>query len=134
MPAHSAGGDANRAQLTECVRDYLQRTGISAGVLARRCIDPETGQELLAQWVRHLSEGRVRPAPEVWRLRALAQGMQVDLEKLQRLAAAQWLGIELVKVGDGEWLTIEVPPGLTEAKRRIVIETAARLARELADE
>jgi hypothetical protein len=122
------------AQLSAYVREYMERTGVKNLTLARRSIDPETGEELLPQWIRHLVEERVPRAPEQWRYRALAVGMGVDVEKIKHLAAAQWIGVELVEGDEGEWITVEMPPGLSKAKREIVAENARALARRLASE
>lgn len=121
------------AKLSEFVREYMQRTGVTNLSLARRSVDHETGQELLPQWVRHLIENRIPRSPELWRYRALATGMGIDVEVIQRLAAAQWIGVELVEEAPGEWVTVEVPVTLTAAERRIVRETAANLARQMVE-
>lgn len=129
MSEHRSG---TGAQLSRYVQDYMQRTEATYLALARRSVDPETGQELLPQWIRHLAEGRVPRAPEPWRYRALAAGMETDVEEIKRLAAAQWIGIDLVKAEGGEWLTVPMPPGLSEAARKVVEETARSLAARLA--
>jgi hypothetical protein len=120
------------AELSDYVRDYMERTGIKNLSLARRSIDPVSGEELRPQWIKYLVEDRIPRSPEQWRYRALAAGMGVDVEVIRRLAAAQWIGVELVDAGGGEWITVEMPPGLTEDDRRIVRETAISLARRLA--
>ncbi|WP_068924937.1 hypothetical protein [Planobispora rosea] len=128
MGEHRSG----TGQLGNYVREFMERTGDTPYTLSRRSRDPETGQELLPQWIKHLTEGRIPRSPEQWRYRALAAGMDVGVEKIRRLAAAQWIGVELVEAGQGEWITL--PPGLSEEGRRIVIETAQSLARRLVAE
>lgn len=120
------------ARLSTYVREYMERTGVSNLALARRSVDPETGDELLPQWIKHLIENRIPRSPEQWRYRALAAGMGADVDEIRRLAAAQWIGVELAETDAGEWITLEVPTGLTDADRRIVRETAISLARRLA--
>ncbi|MGV9536600.1 hypothetical protein ACWEU6_36125 [Streptosporangium sandarakinum] len=110
----------------------MERTGTTNLALARRSVDPDTGEELLPQWIRHLAENRVPRSPELWRYRALAAGMGVDVEKIKRLAAAQWIGVELAEVDQGEWITVPMPPELSEEDRQVVLETAITAARSLA--
>lgn len=131
MGEHRSG---TGAQLGSYVRAYMERVRISPFTLARRCVDPETGQELLPQWIKHLTEDRVPRSPETWRYRALAAGMGVDVETIKRLAAAQWIGVELVEGDEGEWITVERPPGLSDSDLEIVKENARDLARRLANE
>lgn len=120
------------AQLSTYVREWMERTGTTNLALARRSVDPDTGEELLPQWIRHLAENRVPRSPELWRYRALAAGMGVDVEKIKRLAAAQWIGVELAEVDQGEWITVPMPPELSEEDRQVVLETAITAARSLA--
>lgn len=122
------------ARLSRYVKDYMDRTGVSNLSLARRSRDPETGEELLPQWIKHLVENRVPRSPEPWRYRALAAGMGVEVDLIRRLAAAQWIGVELIDTDKGEWVTVEIPPGLSDSDRQIVIETARSLAHRLAGE
>ncbi len=134
MSEHRSG---TGAKLSTYVREYMERTGVKNLALARRSIDPESGQELLPQWIKHLVENRIPRAPEPWRYRALAAGMGVDVERIKMLAADQWVGThltdggDLVELGGGEWATFRA---LSETDRQIVRETALALARRLAAE
>ncbi|RCG21934.1 hypothetical protein DQ384_36350 [Sphaerisporangium album] len=72
-------------------------------------------------------------APDLRRLRALAAAMGEPVENLARLAAAQWLGVEVteVPVDSDEWLAVRVPPGLDEQGRERLRRMAVDLARHM---
>lgn len=147
MPPRDIEGTKSEYPLSDYVRDYLQRTGMSRRAFGEQCRDPETGQALNHTYIGDLvAPGRVPRAPDMWRLRALAAGMRSGsvsegpeeyrrrLEELKRMAAIQWLDLgDVLKVdrGDGSWVTVNVPPTLSPRRREKVIRVAESLAREL---
>jgi hypothetical protein len=130
-------GSADRDQLTltRYVRDYLAERGESERALARRAVDPETGLALNHGWINQLAQGQVNRAPELWRIRALAAGMRAPAQFLASLAAAQWLGVEVVETPGGregeEWVTVTVPPGLSPEERDRFVRMVEDIARHL---
>lgn len=148
-PRDTMNGNPGRTPLSDYVRAYMARQGLSHNQLAKRGRDPESGNRILVQWLLDMVNGEVARAPELWRLRALAaalatrEGGSVDLESFRRelgiikkLAAAQWFDMpEVLEVqtADGSIITVSVPPDLPEDKREKVREWAEDMARMLAE-
>lgn len=135
--------------LSDYVETYLSRTGLSRRAFGDQCRDPETGQSLTHSYVGDLVSHRVPRAPEMWRLRALAAGTPGDaitesmedyrrrLEELKKMAAIQWLDLGdvlQVDTGGGTFITVTVPPTLSERRRQQIIRTAEQLAKDLDEE
>ncbi|WP_219466925.1 hypothetical protein [Nonomuraea rhizosphaerae] len=127
--------ERERDQLSRAIRDYLAEHGESERALARRAIDPETQFALQHGWINQLAMGRVSRAPELWRLRALAAGMGVQLSVLAELAAAQWLGVDVARVmaKDGSWVAVSVPEGLSAEGRDRFVRMVEEWARHLVE-
>ncbi|MFB9880965.1 hypothetical protein ACFFMN_23720 [Planobispora siamensis] len=125
--------DGTEPRLSAAVRAYLERTRITTHALSQRCIDPETGEGLRDQWLRHLLQGRVTRSLEQWRYRALAAGLGVDVITVKRLAAAQWIGVDVLPDtgADSVGLLVDIPAGLPPADRQVVSDTASTLAHRL---
>ncbi|MEV0306456.1 hypothetical protein [Nonomuraea fuscirosea] len=123
-------------RLSAFVRDYLREHQESERRLADRAIDPETGLTLQHGWVNALKNGRVPRAPELWRLRALAVAMSVPASKLAEMAAAQWLGVEVVdvEINQDEQVAVTVPKGMPPAERARFMRMVQEMARHWADE
>lgn len=149
MPPRDIEGTASEHPLSDYVQSYLDRTGLSQRAFGEQCRDPETGQSLNHTYVGDLVKLRVPRAPEMWRLRALAAGTPTDsvtegiedyrrrLEELKRLAAIQWLelgDVLRVDTGGGTWITVNVPPTMSDRRRQKVIRWAENFARELEEE
>lgn len=115
-----ASGGAREASLTAYVTAYLERTGESERSLARRARDPETGLGVSHGWLGDIVDESMDRAPDLRRLRALAAAMGVDVAILARLAARQWLGVEVEEVQSpaGDTLTVTVPEGLSQEARK----------------
>lgn len=102
MPPHTARQGDARTPLSDYVRDYLERTKVSKNQFSLRCVDPEDPQRVIyIQWLDRLLNGS-GPAPELWRLRALAAGMGANLEDLKRMAAIQWLDYDVAEIRDSD--------------------------------
>ncbi len=123
LKADPAGvGDVPRDDLTRHVKAYLARSGRSIRDLARAARDPLTGIRVSHGWINDIVGETLERAPDLRRLRALAAAMGEPVETLARLAAAQYLGVEVTEVtevaaGTQTWIAVPVPPGLTEAER-----------------
>lgn len=119
--------------------EYLTRSELTLRGLEDRCIDPATGNQLNRTWLSSAAAGKTKKSPELWRLRALSAGIGTPVETLQRLAAEQWLSVQpeaaQVPMGDGDWVIVPVPPGMSEARRAKFVRWATQWAAELdADE
>jgi len=112
--------------LSDCIRDYVADKGMSIRTLALRSVSESTGQGLTAQWITDVLSGRVSRMPDLWRLEALAAGLEMDPDSVKALAISQWIGWDIadVRTGPGERLIFRVPAGYTT-------EQCARLADEL---
>lgn len=131
MPS-SGGTLGTMDRLSAFVRDYLIKHDVSERALAKRAVDPESGLKLNNGWINQLVLAQVIKAPERWRLRALAVAMQVPVQMLAELAAAQWLGVDVAEVsvgGGAEWVAITVPAGLSPEKREQFVRMAEDMAR-----
>lgn len=133
MPT-SGGTHGKTDQLSAFVRTYLAEHDESERALARRAVDPMTGLTLQHTWINSLAHGTMSRAPELWRLRALAAGMNVPVQMLAELAAAQWLGVEVAEfsVGGGkDWVAVSVPEGLSPEERARFIRMVEDIARHM---
>ncbi|WP_433415092.1 hypothetical protein ACQP1V_36410 [Microtetraspora malaysiensis] len=123
--------EAPRRPLSDFISAHVVSKDISYKALAARSEDPVTGQQVTDQWIRDVASGRLRRTPDLWRLRALAAGLGVDLDEIRARAIQQYLDYEVatVQTGDAEWVTVSVPPSLTPEERRRVAEMASEIAR-----
>ena len=128
-------GNADRDHLSRFVRDYLADRDESERAMALRAVDPDTGFDLQHGWINQLVKGKVSRAPELWRLRALAAAMGVPEAMLAELAAGQWLGVDVaqVRAGDGSWVAVTVPAGMTGEQRDRFVRMAEDMARHVAE-
>ncbi|MFI6819215.1 4-oxalocrotonate tautomerase family protein [Nonomuraea sp. NPDC050328] len=132
-PSGGTPGSADRDDLSRYVRDYLAEHNESERALARRSRDPQTGLSLVHTWINSLVLG-ITPAPSLWRLRALAAGMGVPTRLLAELAAAQWLGVEVMEAAtsnDEDWVTVTVPKGLTPEEKERFVRMVEEMARHM---
>lgn len=149
MPPHDMNGTTDEHPLSDYVRDWMSRTDLSARQLAKRAVDPLTGRQLLHTYISALAANEVPRVPDMWRLRALAAGMssltatvdedeyQRRLSEIKKLAAIQWLDLGdvlQVDTGGGTWITVPVPPTLSERRRQRIIRWAKDMAEELDQE
>lgn len=134
MSGGTPGNAEQNRPLSRFIRDYLIEHDESERKLAGRAIDPDTGLKLQHGWINALALGNVSRAPELWRLRALAAAMGMPAARLAELAAAQWLGVDVAQVpaGDGGWVAVTVPAGLSPEERDRFVRMAEDMARHLA--
>lgn len=124
------GNAAEPEPLTEYVKDFLARTGMSERALADRSKDPITEQGLRHGWINELVRGRLDQAPKQFRLRALAAGMGASEKMIAEMAAVQWLGVQVAELPEGKdgIVTVTMPPEAPVAERerfRRTIEAVA---------
>jgi len=95
-------------------------------MLALQSVSPTTGQNLTAQWITDVLNGRVPRMPDSWRLDALAVGLGRDPDSVKAMAISQWIGWDVadIQTDEGERLIFRVPKGYTP-------EQCTRLADEL---
>jgi len=151
MPSRAArdiDDTADEHPLSDYITAFQERQEVSSRQLAKRAVDPETGQRLRYDYILALTGRMVPRAPELWRFRALAAAMSGNdlpgepsyrehLERMRWLAAAQWLGISEVsqiETSSDSIITVSVPTDLTEDERREVTEWAERTARGMSRE
>lgn len=132
MPT-SGGTHGGADQLSTYIRDFLAEHDLSERQLADRSKDPETGFGLNNGYINSLIRGRASKAPELWRLRALAAGMRVPASLLAKLAAAQWLGVEVAEIATGEadWVAVSIPEDMSPEERERFVRMAEDIARHM---
>ncbi|GGU12871.1 hypothetical protein [Streptomyces violascens] len=92
-----------RTQLRDLVRERKDAAGLSYERLAARCVDPESGQQVIkSSWLHRLLTGLPVQPPDLVMLRGLAVGVDVPLRRVQDAAAAEFLGIDVVWSASGE--------------------------------
>lgn len=145
--AHEVRINMTQAPLSDYLQVQIDRCdGGSKNAFTSRARDPDTGNTFRVQWVIDLLNGKVNRAPELWRLRALAAAMasgtdtgldraryREHLDALRRLAAAQYLGLELPASGEVSTASFRVPASLPVEEREMVVRWAEMIARDLAD-
>ncbi|WP_067144012.1 hypothetical protein [Microtetraspora malaysiensis] len=126
MPLRRVVADRPPTPLSDFIRDHIRDVGLSIRTLALQSVSPTTGQNLTAQWITDVLNGRVPRMPDSWRLDALAVGLGRDPDSVKAMAIAQWIGWDIadIQTDAGERLIFRVPKGCTPEQR-------ARLADEL---
>ncbi|MFE0036782.1 XRE family transcriptional regulator [Streptomyces sp. NPDC059015] len=88
---------AEGRQLAELVARRKGELGLSYEALAARCIDPETGEQVVKySWLHRLATGVQVKAPDVAMLRGMAAGLEVPARMVQDAAASQFFGLDAV--------------------------------------
>ena len=114
MPSQRVTPEQPPAPLSDCIRDYVADRGVCIRTLALRSVSGSTGQSLTAQWITDVLSGRVSRMPDLWRLEALAAGLEMDPDSVKALAISQWIGWDIADVRTGgERLIFRVPKGYT---------------------
>ncbi|WP_433357903.1 hypothetical protein ACQP25_45100 (plasmid) [Microtetraspora malaysiensis] len=115
MPLRRVGADRSPTPLSDCIRAHVRDAGLSIRMLALQSVSPTTGQNLTAQWITDVLNGRVPRMPDSWRLDALAAGLGRDPDSVKAMAITQWIGWDIadVQTDAGERLIFRVPKGYT---------------------
>ncbi|MFC5720346.1 XRE family transcriptional regulator [Streptomyces gamaensis] len=82
-----------RTDLSDLVRDRRAELKLGLRVLADRCTDPESGEQLKFGWLHRLEKREPVIPPQLPGLRALAAGLELPLSVVQEAAGAQFMGI-----------------------------------------
>lgn len=93
-----------RTDLSDLVRGRRAELRLGLRGLAERCIDPENpaaGSLWTRTTLNTLEIGKIKP-PRLPELRALAQGLDLQLGKVQDAAGAQFFGIDTMWSASGE--------------------------------
>ena len=131
------GTTDSTSHLSRFVREWLKDNDMTERGLAKRARDPDTGMHLQHGWINSLVGGTISRAPELWRLRALAAAMGVSARRLAELAAAQWLGVDVAELHNGqasedaEVIVVSVPPDLTDEERKLFLRMAEGIAKQI---
>ncbi|MET9516998.1 hypothetical protein [Streptomyces sp. NPDC002994] len=98
-----APAPSGRTQLTDLVRERKSALGLSYDRLAKRCIDPESGEQTVkSSWLHRLATGEPVISPDLAQLRGMAAGLDVPLGRIQDAAGSQFFGIDVVTARSGE--------------------------------
>ncbi len=97
-----------RTDLSDLVASRMEELGLSYRRLEELCLDPGApagGETVERLWKRgtleNLAKGRRIKTPDLPQLRALAAGLQLELDEVRAAAGAQFLGIDTVWSQDG---------------------------------
>jgi hypothetical protein len=133
MPRSGGTPHAEGTPLADYVTAYLIRTGESVRALAKRSRDPVSGIAVSHNWIQEIVNREREIPPDLRRLRGLAAGMGTDVDILARMAAQQWLGVEVedVTTESGDTMTVTVPPGLSKDQRSRLRQVVERMAQDL---
>lgn len=94
---------APRPALRELLKRRRAELGLSYVKLGQRCVDPETGDQVVKDsWLHRLETGEPVIAPDYRMLVGLAGGLEVALEVVQAAAGEQFFGISTVKGESGQ--------------------------------
>lgn len=92
-----------RTQLTDLVRERKSTLGLSYDRLAKRCIDPKSGEQTVkSSWLHRLATGERVISPDLEQLRGMAAGLDVPLGRIQDAAGSQFFGIDVVPARSSE--------------------------------
>ena len=125
---------------TDLVRDRRVELGLSYDSLARLCVDPDTGEQLLkSSWLHRLEKGQPTNAPSGRQLEVLAGALRLPVDLVKEAAAAQYLGIEPSDRSGPVWsedhttrIVVARMSELTDAERKVLADLAETIARSKA--
>ncbi|WP_143065903.1 MULTISPECIES: XRE family transcriptional regulator [unclassified Streptomyces] len=97
----SAPAPAGRHQLGDLVLQRKKELRLSYEKLAARCVDPETGEQVVkGSWLHRVATRLPVQAPDAAQLRGMATGLESPLRYVQDAAAAQFFGMDAVYAED----------------------------------
>jgi hypothetical protein len=92
-----------RRDLSQIAHTRRLELRLSLRAVETRTIDPSTGEPLVKYgWLNRLEKGERVTPPQLPELSALADALELPLEKLQDAAAAQFFGMQTVWSASGE--------------------------------
>lgn len=92
-----------RTQLSDLVRDRKDALDLGYERLARRCVDPVSGERTVnGSWLHRLATGQAVQPPDLPQLRGMAAGLELPLRVIQDAAAAQFFGLDSVYAPQGD--------------------------------
>ncbi|MGW3192153.1 hypothetical protein ACWDBT_30415 [Streptomyces ardesiacus] len=96
MAAHDRRA-TERTQFRDIVAERKEALGLGYQRLAARCIDPESGEQVVkSSWLHRVVTGESVEPPSYEMLRGMEAGLGVNLGVLQDAASAQFFGAEKV--------------------------------------
>ncbi|MEU6015993.1 hypothetical protein ABZ826_18600 [Streptomyces sp. NPDC047515] len=106
------------------MRERKAALGLSFDKLARRCIDPEAGEQTVkSSWLHRLATDLTVQPPDLPQMRGLATGLQVPLYRVQDAAGAEFFGI------DTEWSASGDARAFLEGADRLTAEQREQIRR-----
>lgn len=98
MAAHDrAAATGRRTQFRDIVAERKEALGLGYQRLAARCIDPESGEQVVkSSWLHRVVTGEPVEPPTYEMLRGMEAGLGVAPGVLQDAASAQFFGVEKV--------------------------------------
>lgn len=132
MAAHDDRAAASRrTQFRDIVAERKNALGLGYERLAARCVDPESGEQVVkSSWLHRLVTGKPVEPPSYEMLRGMEAGLQVPVGVLQDAASAQFFGVQRTFSESAEGQAfLEDADRLTPAQR----EAVRALMRSLAE-
>jgi transcriptional regulator with XRE-family HTH domain len=132
MPAQN--GTQKRDDLSRYLIEYMERTGRTVRELSRAAVDPVSGVRPSHGWIQDIVNNEKDSPPDLRRLRGLAAAMGVPVDRLARLAAAQWLEVDAVievPADDGTTVAVTVDPDMSPEGRERFRRMATDLAKHI---
>ncbi|MFJ5090020.1 hypothetical protein [Streptomyces sp. NPDC088674] len=141
MTAATAAPDSGRAEpapigaLSRLIQEALDK-GDSYQRISDRAVDPETGTQVVKQYLQKIVRNPPANPPSPANLRAIAAGLEVSDRRVKEAAAQQWLEYEATELaGYDEEVRIIVAhlagkPRVELRRWRAMIEADERARRE----
>ncbi|MET9138842.1 hypothetical protein [Streptomyces parvulus] len=97
MAAQDHASASSRTQFRDIVAERKEALGLGYQRLAARCVDPESGEQVVkSSWLHRVVTGEPVEPPSYEMLRGMEAGLGVGIGVLQDAASAQFFGAERV--------------------------------------
>jgi len=97
MAAHDRTAANQRTQFRDIVAERKEALGLGYQRLAARCVDPESGEQVVkASWLHRVVTGEPVKPPSYEMLRGMEAGLGVSMAVLQDATSAEFFGAEKV--------------------------------------
>jgi transcriptional regulator with XRE-family HTH domain len=122
MAAHDRTAASRRTQFRDIVAERKEALGLGYERLAARCVDPESGEQVVkSSWLHRVVTGKTVEPPSYEMLRGMEAGLEVPVSVLQDAASAEFFGVEKVFSESAEARAfLEDADRLTPAQREAI--------------